>query len=798
MLLLLLMTLSLEGDAKPFTEGKEKLEGFYTLYWDDASGELFLALDRFDEPFIFVNGLATGLGSNDIGLDRGQLGGTRIVHFHRVGKQVFLIEPNLTYRAPSDNPMEVKAVSDSFASSTLWGTTIVAEEDGVAFVNLSTLVFRDEHGISQRLKRSGEGSYSLDKSRAFYYKPRTKSFPDNSEIEVSLTWRGQPTGPYVYTVTPTPDTITLRQHFSMVRLPDDNFKPRPFHPRSGAFPMRFRDYAAPLDADLDVLLTPRHRLVRKKPNAKRSELVEPLVYYVDSGAPELIKQALIDGAMWWNDAFEAAGIINGFRVEELPPDADPMDVRYNTIQWVHRSTRGWSYGASVMDPRTGEIIKGHVTLGSLRVRQDRLLFEGMIPFDENGESTAPDGMKPVDLALARIRQLSAHEVGHTIGIAHNFASSNLDRASVMDYPAPLVTLKDGKLDFSAVYDVGIGEWDKLAVRYSYGEWKDEAKGLAEVIQEAKDRGIRYITDADSRSTSAMHTTSHLWDNGQDGLDEYARVVELRAHLLANFSHRNLRPNTFTARLEEVLVPVYLHHRFQLDAMAKSIGGRDYDYFDNNGVDKPSVTPAERQRLALKMIMDSLKPEFLDLPEHLRGVIPPRPPGYGRHRELFDSRTSPEFDEMALVETGAAMVLTNLLDPMRLNRVHGQWATDAEQLSPAEVISELLRHSFLSEARQGRVGAVQRQVNFVVLDHLVKLMGDARLREEVRAEVFAAIKSLGDAPDPEDFSDSAWVNHYKYIAERAERAVDDDAPIKSATPLKRPPGSPIGSDPHDHN
>jgi len=789
MTIALISLLLLFAEEAPFQDGKQHIPGFYDLYWDGDAGALYLAIDRFDEPFIFVDSLATGLGSNDLGLDRGQLGNTRLVHFERVGDRVFLVQPNLRYRAVSDNALERRAVAESFASATLWGTEITVEEDGVVYVDLSSFVFRDEQQVGERLKRSGEGGYSLDKSRSRYYMGRTKAFPDNTEIEVTLTFAGRPSGPHVPTVAPTAESITLRQHYSFVRLPDDGYEPRPFHPLSGSFFIGYRDYAAPLDADMDVRLAPSHRLVRKNPEAARSELVEPLVYYVDSGAPAQIRDALIEGASWWNQAFEAAGIIDGFRVEVLPGDADPMDVRYNVIQWVHRSTRGWSYGGSVIDPRTGEIIKGHVTLGSLRVRQDRLLFEGMIPFDENGVPDAPEGRRPVDLALARIRQLSAHEVGHTLGLAHNFAASGDGRSSVMDYPAPLVRLgEDGSLDFTAVYDVGIGDFDKVSIQYLHGRFEDQA-AAARMLDDAAKRGLRFIADADSRAPFCMHPGAHLWDNGEDAVEELARVLALRNHLLAEFSHRNLPADKPAARLEEVLVPVYLHHRYQLEAGLKSVGGIDYDYVMNTGGPHTRPVPREAQERALALALDTLSPAFLDLPERLRGAIPPRPPGSPRHRELFDSRTMPGFDALALAETAAEMTLAYLLQPHRLNRVHAQGVLGDDLPGIDEVLSALMDATVASEPVSGREGAIHRQVNYLVVDHLIALVYDTRLREEVRAEVYAVLQDL---PEAEDAGESAaYATHYAWLEQRVEAGLDREEELNPSSPIEVPPGSPIG-------
>ena len=173
--------------------------------------------------------------------------------------------------------------------------------------------------------------------------------------------------------------VTLRLRHSLVDLPplDGRFKPRKADPRVGMFTVDFYDFATPFLEPVERQWITRHRLIKKDPSAAVSDPVEPIVYYVDPGAPEPIRQALVEGASWWSSAFEAAGFSNAFRVEVLPADADPMDLRYNMIHWVHRSTRGWSYGTMVVDPRTGEILKGRVTLDSLRGRQDALIGAGL-------------------------------------------------------------------------------------------------------------------------------------------------------------------------------------------------------------------------------------------------------------------------------------------------------------------------------------------------------------------------------------------------------------------------------------
>jgi len=786
--LLLLASLAAQGKTiADYTAGMERHPGYHDFYWDDETGRVLLEIAGFDRDFLLLTGLAQGLGSNPVGLDRNQVGESRLVKFQRVGSKVLLHQLNLKYRALSDNAAERRAVGEAFASSVLWGFEIVARDGGRVLVDFTPFLLSDQHGIADRLKQTEQGSYSIDQSKSAVYLPRTKNFPRNSEFEAQLTFAGGAPGKYLQEVVPTPTLVSLRQHISLVELPDDGYQPRRFHSRSGYFPFEYRDYATAIDQPLDQRFIYRHRL-RKKPDSE--EPVEPIVYYVDSGVPEPVRSALVEGASWWNQAFEAAGYKNAFRVEILPEDADPLDVRYNVINWVHRSTRGWSYGYSIVDPRSGEILKGNVTLGSLRVRQDFLIAQGLLqPYGSDNAQT--EALKA--MALARIRQLSAHEVGHTLGLAHNFAASIEGRASVMDYPAPLATLRGEALELSDAYATGIGAWDKLAIRYGYGEAENEARYLAGVIAEAEAQKLRFISDPDSRDINDAHAASHLWDNGADPLVEFARMTELRRHALDNFSTAANPRDAPRSSLEETLVPVYYGHRYQAEAVGKLIGGLDYDYL-YNGAERNSYTlvPAERQRRAVDALLSTLAPEFLALPERVLQLLPPKSYGYGRTDESFPSYTGVAFDAVAMSEAAAGHTLSILLDPQRAARMEQQHARSSEIPGFGSLLERLTERA-LDASYSGLQAAIHQRTNHVYIHRLMLLAGDGNAAESVRAkaslqlarfqQALGGMKLFGE--DPEGYS-----AHYFHQARRIAAFMDGDLEVKAGDLKAMPPGSPI--------
>jgi len=784
------------------TAGMEKRDGFFPLYWDAKAGKLFLEIPagRLGAEFLYVNSLPAGLGSNDIGLDRGQLGGERIVKFERSGPRVLLIQPNYDYRAVTDNAAERRAVEQAFAQSALWGFDVAAEEDGRILLDASSFFLRDAHNVIGSLRRSQQGTYRLDPQRSAFYLDHTRNFPKNTEVEATLTFTSDQPGRLVATVAPSPEAVTLRQHHGFVELPGPGFTPRPSDPRAGFFSISYFDYATPIDRPIEKRFIARHRLAKKDPSAARSEPVAPIIYYLDPGTPEPVRSALLDGARWWNQAFEAAGYINAFRVEMLPADADPMDVRYNLIQWVHRSTRGWSYGSSVTDPHTGEIIKGQVSLGSLRVRQDFLIAEGLLAPYDGAPAATPQERAAIEMALARLRQLAAHEVGHTLGLSHNYIASTVDRASVMDYPHPLAKLRpDGTIDVSDAYATGIGAWDKVAIAYGYSDFApgaDERAALSKIIADAMQRGLIFLTDQDARPPGSAHPATHLWDNGPNAVDELDRVLAVRAAALRRFGERNIPPGTALAMLEDVLVPLYMSHRYQAEAATKVIGGLAYTYaLRGDGQQATQIVPAAEQRRALDAVLRTLSPETLALPEPILRLIPPRPAGYqGGARERFNGRTGLTFDALSPAETAAGFVASFLLHPERAARLEEFRARDANNPGLGEVLDTLLAATVQAPARDNMDGAVQRTVNLAVLYQLMALAANQRASGQARAvaaqkldDLMKWLESRGRTVENE-----TWQAHYNFAAAQIAKFQEDPSKVPLPQPLAPPDGPPIGS------
>lgn len=802
--LLLLLPLSIAAQNLPAgrqglptieekTNGLKKYEGYFNFYWDENTGKVWLEVDKLETELLYVVSLPGGLGSNDIGLDRGLLGDDRVVKFSKVGRKILLIQPNYGYRALSNDNAEKRAVEQSFAQSTIWGFTVEAESNGKFLVDATDFFMRDAMKVSNTIRRMRQGNYQLDKTRSAMYLPRTKNFPMNSELEVTVTYVNNDgeVGNFVQPVAPSTEAITLRIHHSLVQLPDNNYQPRVFDPRSSFIPVSFYDYASPVSSPIEKYYIIRHRLKKKDPTAAISEPVKPIIYYVDNGTPEPIRSALLDGAGWWNQAFEAAGYKNAFQVRILPDSADPMDIRYNMINWVHRSTRGWSYGASVVDPRTGEIIKGQVSLGSLRVRQDYLIFSGLLSPYETG---IPANDQMLKAALARLRQLSAHEVGHTIGLMHNYASSVSNRASVMDYPHPLIQLNSkGEMDFSNVYDDKIGEWDKVAVTWGYQDFPstvNEPNALNAIMSDAIKRGLQFISDRDARAPGGLHPQAHLWDNGITAVDGLKEVMKVRTKAMQDFGEKNIVPGMPMAMLEDALVPVYFYHRYQLEAVTKVVGGMYYSYaVRGDGQVITKMLSRQEQLTALNGVIDCIDPKVLQIPDRIAALIPPRPSGYIGSRELFRKRTGLSFDQLSPAETAADLPFSFLFNSERLSRMV-QFETNGG-LGLNEMIQTLVDKTWKAARRNGMEGLIQQQTEQVLLTYLLSASVDENNSFAVRSVLQKALTDLKKYIDLQlkTVSSATYTGHLQLALERMKNPKD----AKPTLHKEAPSGAPIGCD-----
>ena len=778
----------------------EKFKGFFDFTYNQSKDKIFLNVDKLDYEFLYIGSLASGVGSNDIGLDRGQLGSERLVKFVKKGNKLLLIEPNLYYRAETENKSEKKSVEQAFAKSVIFGFEIIESKEDSYLIDITPFLMYDRHGVAKRLRDSKQGSYKVDKSKSAIEIENTKAFPENVEFEALLTFSGEAKGNLIRSVAPDPDNVTVFQHHSFIKLPDNNYKPRKFDARSGAISISYMDYSTPITESITKKYIIRHRLEKKNPELDISEAVEPIIYYLDPGTPEPVKSALLDGGKWWNQAYESIGFKDAFQVKMLPEGVDPLDCRYNVIQWVHRSTRGWSYGASVVDPRTGEIIKGHVSLGSLRIRQDYMIAQALTrdPFisEENNN-------KMLELAISRIRQLSAHEIGHTIGFAHNFAASTNNRASVMDYPHPLVDIKDDEIVFDDAYDTGIGEWDKVTVAYSYSDFKideDEGYELNKILENSTKDGLRFITDYDARSVDGSHAYAHLWDNGDTAYSGLDKVIEIRKKAIQNFSENNAKKGTPNSVLEDIFVPLYFFHRYQTEATAKIIGGMDYNYsLVGDNQNEFHYLDKDTQLEALNSLIKTLSPSFLAIPKDKLKLFPPRAFGYPRTRESFKSNLGVAFDPFSVSETSADMTLSLILRPKRLNRLILQHSLNNSNLSLDDLYNFILKRTILLKNNKlpsiddSYYEEVQHIVNVTLLKNLFKVINDSSTFSQVKNISNDYLTNITLELLSKKRKDYKLSKYSSYYIRMIKDFYEDPEEYKIKESLKIPDGSPIGTD-----
>ena len=770
-------------------DNTELYTGFFNFNYHSQKDQLFLSVDKLDQEFLYVNSLSQGIGSNDIGLDRGQLGNERIVYFTKTGNKLLLVQPNLKYRSTSDNPLEQRSIKEAFAKSVLYSFPIEERINGSYIINLTSFLLEDAHGVSKRLKQRKQGTFKIDKGRSAVYLERTKAFPLNIEFDMLLTFTGSDPGNLLRSVTPTPNAITVNQHHSFVALPDSDYETRKFDPRSGVNALSFYDYSTPVNESTQKQYIYRHRLEKKDPSAEISEAIEPIIYYLDNGTPEPVRSALIEGGSWWNQAFESIGYKDAFQVKILPDDADPLDVRYNVIQWVHRSTRGWSYGSSVADPRTGEIIKGHVSLGSLRIRQDFMIALGLTeaPFDptNNKEYAA------LELALARIRQLSAHEIGHTLGFAHNFAASAKSRTSVMDYPHPYLTLENDKINYSKAYEKGIGSWDKVSVGYAYSDFPDdidESKELNLLLENSLREGHLFISDSDARPIGGAHPKAHLWDNGSSATDELNVLMQIRSKALNQLSLNHIKEGAPYSDLEDLFVPMYLLHRYQVEAVVKTIGGVDYNYAVKGPIPSSvKVVSPIQQRNALLEYLNTLNPKALKIPSHLNKLLHPRSFSNPRTRENFLSQTGVTFDYLGIASSLGDALIGMLLHPERANRLVMQFGFDKNQLSLKETLNILVNNHFKKTPRDTHENQLNEIVKGSILKHLMQLGQNSLASNITKATIYDQLETLDRWLA--EHSEANFSNFYRM---EIQNYFDNPSGFNLTSSKRLPDGSPIGS------
>ena len=777
-----------QNNVKQFKNGLIDFQGFFNFSYSENKDRIYLEVNSLNKQFLYVSALSQGIGSNDIGLDRGQLGVRKLVFFKKTGNKLLLIEPNLKYVAKTKNTLEKKSVDEAFAKSVLHGFNIMDHKNGSYKIDITSFLLEDRHGIIKRLVDRNQGAYSIDKSKSSINLDRTKAFEKNIEFDVLLTFTGNAKGNFIKSVTPSPDNITVYQHHSFIELPDNNYKPRIFDPRSGSNSISYFDYSSPVTEKTLKQYILRHRLIKKDKNLTLSEPLEPIVYYLDNGVPEPVRSALIEGGEWWNDAFEKIGFKNAFKVKILPKNVDPLDIRYNVIQWVHRSTRGWSYGSSVIDPRTGEIIKGHVSLGSLRVRQDFMIAIGLLeaPYSltNNKEKMA------LDMALSRIKQLSAHEIGHTLGFSHNFSASSNNDSSVMDYPHPNIKLSNNKINIEKAYSTGIGEWDKASVAYSYSEFdelQDEKIELNKILENSFKNNLSFISDADSRPIGSSHPSAHLWDNGSDALTELRKIIQIRDIALRNISLDHLKKGEPYSNLQDIIVPIYLLHRYQSEAVVKLIGGVDYDYAVKGNI-KYEINMVEKikQREALINFIELLTPEKLKFPNKLKKLLFPKAFGSKVTRENFLTQTGVTFDFIGAANTLSDNLLKLLLNSERVSRLIQQTGFDVSQLSFEEVLENLFAISFKKRYSDNHYKQINEVVKHNILKNIFSLGQNPKVYSEAKAIIFSKLESLDNFLAGQE--DLIYSNYYR---SKIQKYFDNPDDFKPKLINRMPDGSPIG-------